>query len=137
MAFGYKPIKDQIVSILGSVSNLAVVYGKEEKSIKLFPAACVSAKEHTAELHDTVANLETYQHYIRLYFRTDEANDPDYEDVLETTADAVIAAIDHNLTLNGTVDWCVPTSGVWRFAEKESPVRMFEIVVTSRARIVR
>ena len=135
--FGYKPIKDAIVIILGTVSALKVVYGKEEKALKQFPAATVSAKEHSAELHDTVANLKTYQHYVRLYFRTDEQNDPDYEDVLEITADAVIAALEHDLTLGGVVDWALPTSGMWRNVEKETNVRMLELVVTSKGRVVR
>lgn len=135
--FGYKPIKDAIVAILQGVSSLKVVYGKEEKAIKDFPAATVSAREHTAELHDTTANLKMYSHYIRLYFRTDEINDPDYEDVLEQTADSVIAALEHDLKLGGVVDWSMPTSGVWRNVEKETPVRMLELTLVSKARVVR
>lgn len=137
MAFGYKTIKDQLVAILQTVSSLKVVYGKEEKAIKQFPAACVSAKEHSAQLHDTVSNLKQYQHYVRLYFRTDEQNDPDYEDVLESVADDVISVLEHNLTLNGVVDWALPTTGTWRNVAKESPVRMLELVITSKARVVR
>ena len=137
MSFGYKPIKDAIVAILGTVPALKVVYGKEEKALAQFPAATVSAKEHTAELHDTTANLKTYAHYVRLYFRTDDENNPDYEDILETTADAVITALEHDMTLGGVVDWSLPTQGVWRNVEKETPVRMLEITLMSRARVVR
>ncbi len=135
--FGYKPIKDAIVTILGTVSSLNVVYGKEEKAIKKFPAATVSAKEHTAELHDSVANLKTYYHFIRLYFRTDETNDADYEDILESVADSVITALEHDLTLGGVVDWSLPTSGVWKYGDKETNVRILEITLASRARVVR
>ena len=137
MSFGYKSIKDALVTILGTVSELKVVYGKEEKALGQFPAATVSAKEHTAELHDTTANLKNYAHYVRLYFRTDDENNPDYEDILETTADAVIAAIEHDMTLGGVVDWSLPTQGIWRNVEKETPVRMLELTVMSRARVVR
>lgn len=137
MSFGYKPIKDAIVTILGTVSSLKVVYGKEEKALAKFPAATVSAKEHVAEFHDTVANLKTYSHFVRLYFRTDEANDPDYEDVIESVADDVITALEHDITLGGAVDWSLPTSGVWKNGEKETNVRYLEIVVASRARVVR
>jgi|SRR5882724_10699578 len=137
MSFGYKPIKDAIVAILGTVPSLNVVYAKEEKAIKKFPAATVSAKEHTAELHDSVANSKTYYHFIRLYFRTDETNDADYEDVLESVADSVIAALEHDLTLGGVVDWSLPTSGVWKYGDKETNVRILEITLASRARVVR
>jgi hypothetical protein len=94
----YKPIKDAIVTILNTVESLKVVYSKEEKALAQFPAACVSANGHTAELHDTVSNRKHYQHFVRLYFRTDENNDADYEDVLESVADDVIAALEHDVT---------------------------------------
>jgi len=137
MAFGYKTIKDQLVAILGTVPSLKVVYGKEEKAIGQFPGACVSAKGHVGQFHDSVSNLKTYDHVIRIYFRIDEANDADYEDVLESTADDVISTLEHNLTLNGVVDWAMPTSSTWRFGEKEVPVRFIEITIQSKARIVR
>ena len=137
MSFGYKPIKDAIVTVLGTVPSLKVVYGKEEKAIAQFPAATVSAKEHQASLHDTVANDKTYFHFIRLYFRTDEINDADYEDVLESCADDVIAALEHDLTLGGVVQWSLPTQGQWRNVTKETNMRCLEITFASRARIVR
>lgn len=137
--FGYKNIKDAIVTILGTVSSVEAVYGKEEKKLVQFPAACVSAKQHTAELHDTVSNRKHYEHYVRVYFRTDETNDADYEDVLESVADDVIAALEHDITLGGAVQWSIPTSGVWKadLNTKETPVRLIEIVVRSEARVVR
>ncbi len=137
MAFGYLPVKNQIVAILQGVSSLKVVYGKEAKQLGQFPAACVSAMGHENAFHDLAANDKTYHHYVRIYFRTDEANDADYEDVLESVADSVIAALEGNLTLNNTCDWAMPTSGNWGFGEKEVPVRYLELVVTSRARVVR
>ena len=140
MPFGYKPIKDAIVTKLNplvTAGTLKVVYGKEEKAIKQFPAVCVSAKGHEAELHDTVSNRKHYQHFVRIYFRTDEGNDPDYEDVLTTVADAVITALEADLTLGGVVDWALPTSGTWQNVEKETPLRCLELVVQSEARIVR
>lgn len=137
MPFNYKTTKDALVTILQTVSSLKVVYGKEEKALAAFPAACVSAKGHTAELHDTVSNRKHYQHFVRIYFRTDEANDPDYEDVLESVADDVIAALEHDVTLGGVVDWSLPTSGIWRNVEKEGPVRCLELTVQSEGRVIR
>lgn len=133
----YKPIKDAIVSKLQTVESLDVVYAKEEKILGSFPAATVSAKSHEGQFEDTVSNLKTYEHFIRLYFRTDENNDADYEDVLETVADSVIYALEHDITLGGVVDWAMPTSGIWKFGQKEVPVRYLEITFTSKARVVR
>lgn len=137
MSFGYLPVKNAIVAILETVGSLKVVYGKEEKILGQFPAACVSANGHTAEFNDLAANKKSYQHIVRIYFRTDEANDPDYEDVLESVADDVIAALEHDVTLGGVAHWSLPTSGNWLFGEKEVPVRILELIVESKARVVR
>lgn len=137
---GFKTIKDQIVAILQTVSELEVVYGKEEKAIAKFPAACVSAKEHSSRFYTVGSggrNERQYQHYVRIYFRTDESNDADYEDVLESVADKVVQAFESNTTLNGSCNWSIPTSGIWRFGEKETPVRIFELVITSTAVVKR
>ena len=137
MSYGYLPIKNALVTILQGVSSLKVVYGKEEKALAAFPAACVSAKGHTAELHDTVSNRKHYQHFVRIYFRTDEEDNPDYEDVLESVADDVIHALEHDVTLGGVVDWSIPTSGIWRNVEKEGAVRCLELTVQSEGRGIR
>ncbi len=137
----YKPVKDAIVTILNTLApaTLKVVYSKEEKKLENFPAACVSYVGHTAELHDSVSNRKHYQHYVRVYFRTDETNDPDYEDVLGAVADTVIQALEHDLTLGGVVDWSLPTSGRWLASPtiKETPVRYLELIVKSEARVIR
>jgi hypothetical protein len=60
-----------------------------------------------------------------------------HEDVLESVADDTIATLEGNMTLNDSCDWSMPTSGNWTFGEKEVPVRVLELVVTSRAPVVR
>lgn len=137
---GYKTIKDQIVAVLQTVSELEAVYGKEEKALSKFPSACVSAKEHTSHFYTVGSggrNEREYQHYVRVYFRTDEANDIDYEDILESIADKIVQALESNITLNGACNWAIPTSGIWRFSEKESPVRVFDLVITSNVVVKR
>ena len=62
---------------------------------------------------------------------------PRLEDVLENVADEVIAALEHDVTLGGVVDWSLPTSGTWGHGEKETPVRYLELIVQSEGRVVR
>lgn len=130
---GQKIIKDAIVATLQTVSSLRAVYGKEEKQLNAggYPAACVSGNAYQGAFESLGlggSNKEIYQHFIRLYFRTDELNDPDYEDVLESVADSVIAALRHNTSLNSTCDYSLPVSGQWKDGMKENPVRVFEII---------
>jgi hypothetical protein len=140
---GYKPIKDHLVSILqgivvNNISLLPTVSGREEKKLTSFPAACVTAKEHSSSFESLDANKRVYEHYIRLYFRTDEQNDPDYEDVLELVADQVIFTLEQNFKpIDGIWDWSIPISGVWGEGEKDMPLRVFEIVVASTLHVKR
>lgn len=142
MTNGYKAIKDQIVSILGTVGSLNIVYSKEAKALNDggYPAATVQAKSHGNEFYTVGpggSNKRSYQHYIRVYFRTDEKNDPDYEDVLTATVDDVTVAFDQNVQLNGIVDFSVLSSGDWKDGQKENPVRYCELVLMSTVRVNR
>lgn len=142
MPASYKSVKDAIVNTLNTLvpASLQIVYAKEEKSPNKFPCATVSDKAHSGEFHTVGsggANKRTYEHFVRLYFRVDELNDPDYEDILATTADAVITALDHDITLGGTVDWAIVSSSQWGEGDKEVPLRVCEMVVSSVGHITR
>jgi hypothetical protein len=129
-SLGYKSVKDQLVSILQGISSLKIVYGKEPKTITQFPAACVSAESDTEDFNSMGAsgtNEVEIRHHIRVYFRTDEANDPDYEDILESTVDDIKQALRANITLNGVCEYATPAGGTWRNVEKEVPVRMYDM----------
>ena len=140
MSNGYKPIKDAIVSILGGVTGLKIVYGKEEKAIKQFPAACVSAQGDD-EAFDSIGSSGTNEvnirHIIRVYFRLDEQLDKDYEDILETVVDDIKQALRSNVTLNGTCEYSVPSFGQWRTGMKETPVRVYELTNTANVHLRR
>ncbi len=134
MSYGYKSIKDQIVAVLSGVTSLKHVYSKDPKSVEQYPSAGVFAMGHTGRFDSmglSGTNERVVQHVIRLYFRTDETNDPDYEDVLETVADDVLKALEANVTLNGSCEYSLPTTGNWSYGQKETPVRIFDIVQTS------
>lgn len=134
MNVGYKPIKDAIVDVLEDVTSLKIVYGKEPKEVGQYPAACVSAHSDD-EQFDSVGlsgtNEAVYRHFVRVYFRTDEANDPDYEDVLESVVDDIKAKIRQNINLNVTCEYAIPSSGQWGYGQKECPVRYYEMIVSS------
>jgi hypothetical protein len=138
----YKAIKDQLVTVLNTVTSLNAVYGKDAKELDNVPAACVFAKGHGSEFHTVGsggANNTTYEHYIMVYFPTDEKDDADYEDVLTTTADDVLTALTHagGATIAGVWDYALPISGNWRFGDKEVNERVFEIVFQSTVHLTR
>jgi hypothetical protein len=138
---GYLAIKAQIVAILETITSLKEVYGKEPKTVTQFPAACVSADSDDEQFDSVGANgtnEAVYRHFVRIYFRTDENNDADYEDVLEGVVDAVKAKFRQNISLHGTCEYSIPSSGRWGFTnEKETPMRYYEMVVSSTVHVRR
>lgn len=139
---GYISIKSQLVTILETVTSLSAVYGKDAKELDDLPAACVFAKGNVIDFQTMgqgASNLNIYEHYIMVYFPTDEKDDADYEDVLEQCADDILTALSHagGSTINGVWDWGLPISGNWRFADKEVNERVFEIVFQSTAHVNR
>ena len=133
---GYSSIKDAIVTILGNVTSLKVVYGKNAKALLQFPCACVYADSDSEEFNSIGtggSNEMTVKHHIDIHFRTDEGNDPDYEDILESVADDVKQALRSNVTLNSTCEYAVPAEGTWHYGEKETPTRVYSI--TTRASV--
>lgn len=72
---------------------------------------------------------------IRLYFRTDVAQDA--ETILSTITDAVIVKIESDPTIGGVCDFAEPSEGKWLFQEREVPLRLVEIVVTAMKQVLR
>ena len=131
----YVNIAQQLVIILQSISDLAAVYNHEPKELKDYPCATVSAASHKDAFSDTAANRRIYIFTVRLYFRTDVAQDA--ETVLRGLADSVIGMIESNVTLNGVCDFAKPTEGTWDYQEREVPVRVCILTIECNKRINR
>lgn len=132
---GYVSITAAIVSVLNSVSDIQVVYNHEPKELEKYPSATVTALSHANVFEDLAANKRVYRHKIVLYFRTDIAQDA--ESILQALADEVITALEHDTTLGGVTDITNPSGGKWAYQQRELPVRLIEITVSSMQRVVR
>lgn len=131
----YVSIAAGIVAKLGTVTELEQVYNHEPKELAKFPCATVTAFSHTDVFADTAANTRQFTFMIRLYFRTDTAQDA--ETVLRNVADKVIAKIESDVTLNGSCDFARPSEGRWLFQQREVPVRVVEITIEALKRLNR
>lgn len=132
----YISLNTALQTKLATIAGLTV-FGKEPKQVGTYPAAAVSALSHTNAFEDLASNKRMYTFIIRFYFRTDEANDPDYEAILEGIVDSAITAIEHDVTLGGACDWAKPTNAKWAYGEKEVPVRVCELTVEMITRVIR
>lgn len=131
----YVDVGAAIETVLGTISELNIVYEYEAKQLKKYPAATVSASSHTDVFNDTASNLRTFVFTIRLYYRTD--TDEDAESILRELTDRVIVAIETDTTLASTADFTLPTEGRWLFIEREVPVRVVELTVQAVIHIAR
>lgn len=103
--------------------------------MKSYPCATLTALEHDNEFHDLAANKRRYSFLIRVYFRTDNAQDA--ETVLRSITDAIIRVIESNVRLNNSCDYASPTKARWGFVEREVPVRYVEITLDALKRVLR
>ncbi len=131
----YTSIRAGIVSMLQTVSGIQQVYNYEAKELAKYPAATVTNLSHKNLFADTARNRRQYSFMIRLYFRTDVAQDA--ETILSTITDAVIVKIESDPTLGGVCDFAEPSEGKWLFQEREVPLRLVEIVVTAMKQVLR
>lgn len=131
----YVSIAAGIMARLQTVSELEQVYNHEPKELAKFPCATVTAFSHADIFADTAANTRQFTFMVRLYFRTDVAQDA--ETVLRSVADKVIEKIESDVTLNGSCDFARPSEGKWLFQQREVPVRVVEITVEALRRLNR
>lgn len=131
----YVSIASGITAKLQTVTELEQVYNHEPKELAKFPCATVTAFSHTDVFADTAANTRQFTFMIRLYFRTDVAQDA--ETVLRVVADKVIEKIESDITLNDSCDFARPSEGKWLFQQREVPVRVVEITVEALRRLNR
>lgn len=131
----YTTIAAGIVSLLGTIPSIKVVYPYEPKELVQYPAATVSSAEHTTAFSDTAHNKREYHFAVRLYFRADIESDA--ETVLRTVTDDVLTALASDTTLGGSCDWAIDTAAKWFFQEREVPVRMVELTIAATTRSLR
>lgn len=133
----YDSIATGIINILNTVTELNGVFDGEKKTLGKYPSVTVSALSHSNVFHSTNSNKREFGFILRFYFRTDDANNPDFETVLRKAVDASITALERDVTLGGVCDYSTPSTGKWGYGEKESPVRVCEVTMIPVAHIVR
>lgn len=131
----YVSIAAAIIAKLQTVTELEQVFSHEPKELAKFPCATVTALSHVDTFADTAANQRAFTFIIRLYFRTDVAQDA--ETILRNVADKVIAKIESDVTLNGTCDFARPSEGNWLYQTREVPVRVVEVTIECLKRLNR
>lgn len=131
----YTSIGTQIKSVVSGISDFNVIYGYEPKELLKYPSATITASSHADSFVTTSSNQRIYRFNVRLYYRTDTAEDA--EGILRDLADQVIVALEANPTLSGSCDFARPISGNWIYQEREVPVRVVEIVIECLVRMAR
>jgi hypothetical protein len=134
----YVSISAQIKAILDTISEIKSVYNYNEKSLNTYPAAVIVAASHANRFSDLAANQRDYTFKVYIFHPTNTATDAaSAESILRTLADALITAVETNVTLNGSCDWAAPTMGSWGYDQREVPVRFIEITIVARKRVNR
>lgn len=131
----YVAIGTEIKNVLLTITDFNLVYGYEPKELLKYPSATVTASSHEDSFSSTSKNQRNYKFAIRLYYRTDTAEDA--EGILRDLTDQVIIILEANPSLNGSCDFARPISANWLYQEREVPVRVVEITLEALVRLPR
>lgn len=119
-------IRIAIKNKLQSVSSIAFVYSFHTADLEGYPAATFDLSEIENEFLTNKENLRTFSIKIVLYQEITEKGLDAAEIILNNVADAVVSAIESDLTLGGTVDWCEPLVGPKGTFETSQGLTLFE-----------
>lgn len=127
----YDAVAQAILNKLNTVSQLNLVVDGEKPNLGKYPAAVVSANSHNNQFKTLDSNKRAFGFTINIYCPTDVAKYPDYESVIRQAVDAVIIAIEHDVTLGGACDYATPSMGKWGYGIKEVACRVCSITLTA------
>lgn len=132
---GYISIKTEIMTKLQALTEINNLFDEEPKELGAYPAVAVTFMGHQDTPHDTAGNVRVFQFMVRGYYPTDVANDA--EAILGDLADKIIAALEADVTLNGSCDYTRATEGKFLYQEREIPLRIVEITISAVKRLNR
>ncbi len=131
----YATIGSALKTLLDTIGDFNVVYNYEPKELLKYPCGTVTASGHSDEFASTASNQRTFRFAIRLYYRTDTAEDA--EGILRTLTDTVITTVEGDPTLSGACDFARPLSATWIYQEREVPVRVCDLGIECLVRLPR
>lgn len=128
----YKAIWDSVYNIVNSLiatTKLTAVYNYDAKGSETYPYAIITTKDGTENMLDTSTNYSEFNFIIRVV--NINKNVSTMEDVMRQLCDDIMTELRKgvNKTLSGTVDYFLPTSISWGWADGQEPTRVFEINV--------
>lgn len=111
-------IKALLDTVSGSGQPVVAVYEYHESNLSGFPAITFDISDVTNDFLTNAENVRRYSWKVYIYQQISEVVPlADAVEILDATADAVINAIEQNLTLSGAVDYCRPVVGPRNFAQ--------------------
>lgn len=105
------------------------MYNYDAKGSETYPYAIITTKDGTENMLDTSTNYSEFNFIIRVV--NINKNVSTMEDVMRQLCDDIMTELRKgvNKTLSGTVDYFLPTSISWGWADGQEPTRVFEINV--------
>jgi hypothetical protein len=104
-------INTKLQTVVGTGKPLVAAYDYHEANLPGYPSATFALSDNDGEFLTNRDNLRTYTYQIFIYQEITVAGLDTAEGILDTAADAVIAAFEADQTLGGVVDWCRPMTG--------------------------
>ena len=107
----FTTLRTKIKSVLDSVTELAFAYDFHRADLEGYPAATFDVASEEGIFLTNKENRRTIAYTIVIYQEVTVAGLDTATNILDAAADAVIAAFEAKVDLDGLVDWCLPLAG--------------------------
>lgn len=123
--------KNEIKSILESISSIKYVYSYEKGQLEGYPTATIYSAEYNPEWQTTNRDKDVYTFTIHLYQEMTEDNKgaEDAESIVDSALVEIMQAIQQDFTLDGKIEKAT-VSAVKGWTSRELPNRAAVITVT-------
>lgn len=133
----YVAIEEKLVELVTEITEIQVVYNRDAKELKDYPAATVTALGHENSFQSVGVgggNNRMFSFAIRVFYPT---SSEDVDGIIRDIADKVIVKLESNVKAEGVWDIMRPTRARFFYPERETPLLASEITVDIQKYVLR
>jgi len=104
-------LKTKLNTLTTTGNKIAVVYDHFEEKSTGYPCIMFEPSNYSGKMHSTTDNLREYQYRIIVIQEMENKTRGQALDILLPAVDDVIAVVESDYSLGGTVDFCNNTAG--------------------------
>lgn len=121
----FTSLSSSLATLLGTISEIEVVYEYEANAADAYPAAMIIATGNDAEYASTNSNDRWFNFTVRIIQEIPQQGSAEAERILKAAVDNTITAIDNDFSLGGSVQMVEAVTSSWGRDDREAGIIRF------------